>query len=122
MRNIRFVSYFTILLVLLQSFSAVANSLDFHAIDPQHLVEVHQHSDDDSVDGVSDEDGEPFYQSVKKSMMLITLMMLKIPLPVIIIQLTVTTAVTAMAITLSGWSNMPYQVIAWDSSYINFTI
>ena len=64
MRNIRFVSYFTILLILLQSFFAVANSLDFHAIDPQHLEEVHQHSDDNSVDGL---DGETFYQSVKKT-------------------------------------------------------
>jgi hypothetical protein len=70
LRNIRFVSYFTILLILLQSFFAVANSLDFHAIDPQHLEEVHQHSDDNSVDGVDGVDGldgETFYQSVKKT-------------------------------------------------------
>lgn len=64
MRNVRFVSYFTILLILLQSFSAVANSLDFHATDPQHLVEVHQHSDDNHVDDV---DEKPFYPFVKKT-------------------------------------------------------
>ena len=46
MNNIRFVSYLTIMLILLQSFSAVANSLDFHATDPQHLQQEHQHSDD----------------------------------------------------------------------------
>jgi hypothetical protein len=42
MKNIRFVSYFTIMLILFQSFSAVANSLDFHAIDPQHLGSVNE--------------------------------------------------------------------------------
>jgi hypothetical protein len=69
MRNTRFVSYFTILLILLQSFSAVANSLDFHATDPQHLVEVHQHSDDNNVDDVDDVDSldrEPFHRFMKK--------------------------------------------------------
>ncbi|MFQ3197122.1 MAG: hypothetical protein ACI8R9_001878 [Paraglaciecola sp.] len=30
-------------LILFQSFSAVANSLDYHAIDSQHLSEVHEH-------------------------------------------------------------------------------
>ena len=33
MKDIKFISYFTIMLILLQSFSAVANSLDFHATD-----------------------------------------------------------------------------------------
>ena len=64
MKNIRFVSYFTILLILLQSFSAVANSLEFHAIDPQHLEEVHQHSDDNNI---GDVDEKPLYQFLKKN-------------------------------------------------------
>lgn len=34
------------MLILFQSFSAVANSLDFHATDLQHLQQQHQHSDD----------------------------------------------------------------------------
>jgi hypothetical protein len=46
MKTTRFVNYFTIILILLQSFSTVANSLDFHANDPQHLQQEHQHSDD----------------------------------------------------------------------------
>jgi len=66
MRNTRFVSYFTILLILLQSFSAVANSLDFHATDPQHLVEVHQHSDNNNVADVDSLDREPFHRFMKK--------------------------------------------------------
>lgn len=46
------------MLILFQSFSAVANSLDFHAIDPQHLQQVHQHSDDHviNLDNVSTTD------------------------------------------------------------------
>jgi hypothetical protein len=45
MKNRRLVSYFTIVLILFQSFSAIANSLDFHATDPAHLQQIHQHSD-----------------------------------------------------------------------------
>lgn len=41
----------------------MANSLDFHATDPQHLLEVHQHSDDYSVDGLEQKP----YRFVKKT-------------------------------------------------------
>ena len=58
MKNIRFVSFFTIMLIIFQSFSAVANSLDFHAIDPQHLQQEHQHSDDHIIGSVSEEPTE----------------------------------------------------------------
>jgi hypothetical protein len=58
MKNMRFVSYFTIMLILFQSFSAVANSLDFHAIDPQHLQQEHQHSDDHIIGNVNEEPPE----------------------------------------------------------------
>lgn len=40
----RRIGYCTILLILFQSFSAVANSLDFHTIDTEHLQQTHQHS------------------------------------------------------------------------------
>lgn len=43
MFNMRTISYLLISLILFQSFSAVANSLDFHAIDSEHLSEVHEH-------------------------------------------------------------------------------
>jgi hypothetical protein len=43
MFNMRVTSYLLISLILFQSFSAVANSLDFHDIDSQHLNEVHEH-------------------------------------------------------------------------------
>ncbi|MFT4941199.1 MAG: hypothetical protein ACI88A_004263 [Paraglaciecola sp.] len=36
-------SFVLVWLILFQSFSAVANSLDYHAIDSQHLSEVHEH-------------------------------------------------------------------------------
>jgi hypothetical protein len=63
LENIRFISYFTIALILFQSFSAVANSVDFHATDPQHLQKVHQHSDDHSVGSLNE---EPSDKRVKK--------------------------------------------------------
>ena len=43
------------MLILFQSFSAVANSLDIHATDPQHLQQEHQHSDDHRLGSVSEE-------------------------------------------------------------------
>lgn len=58
MKNIRFVSYFTIMLILFQSFSAVAKSLDFHATDPQHLQQSHQHSGDHVIGSVNEEPSE----------------------------------------------------------------
>lgn len=51
------------MLILLQSFSAVANSLDFHSIDTQHIQQEHQHSDDHVVDSA---DAEPSDKLVKK--------------------------------------------------------
>jgi cytochrome c553 len=45
MKNLKRISYIMISLILFQSFSAVANSLDFHAIDTQHLQHEHQHSE-----------------------------------------------------------------------------
>jgi hypothetical protein len=35
---------------LFQSLSAVASSLDFHAIDTEHLQQIHQHSIDDKAE------------------------------------------------------------------------
>ena len=46
------------MLILFQSFSAVANLLDFHTIDPQHLQQEHQHSDDHSIGSVNEEPPE----------------------------------------------------------------
>lgn len=43
------------MLIFFQSFSAVANSLDFHATDPQHLQQEHQHSDDHVIGSVNEE-------------------------------------------------------------------
>ena len=43
MFNIRVASYLLISLIFFQSFSAVGNTLDFHAIDSQHLNEIHEH-------------------------------------------------------------------------------
>ena len=40
-------SYIMIMLILFQSFYAVANSLDFHAIDTQHLQHEHNHAEHD---------------------------------------------------------------------------
>ena len=45
MKNLKRISYIVISLILFQSFSAVANSLDFHAIDIQHLQHEHKHSE-----------------------------------------------------------------------------
>lgn len=36
-----------IMLILFQSFSAVANTLEYHSSDLQHLSEVHEHAIDD---------------------------------------------------------------------------
>jgi len=41
-------SYLLVWLILFQSFSAVANSLDYHAVDSQHLSEVHEHQSGDN--------------------------------------------------------------------------
>ena len=48
MFSVRVASYLLISLILFQSFSAVANSLDFHAIDSQHLSEIHEHQAGDN--------------------------------------------------------------------------
>jgi hypothetical protein len=42
MFSLRTTSYLLVLLILFQSFSAVANSLDYHSIDSEHLSEVHE--------------------------------------------------------------------------------
>ena len=49
MKNLKRISYIVISLILFQSFSAVANSLDFHAIDIQHLQHEHKHSEHEQV-------------------------------------------------------------------------
>lgn len=38
-------SHIMILLMLFQSFSAVASSLDFHVVDPQHMQHEHDHNE-----------------------------------------------------------------------------
>ncbi|MEP0354407.1 hypothetical protein [Paraglaciecola sp.] len=43
MFSMKVTSYLLISLILYQSFSAVANTLDFHTIDSEHLSEVHEH-------------------------------------------------------------------------------
>jgi hypothetical protein len=35
--------YLVVMLILFQSFTAVASSLDFHTLDVEHLAEVHEH-------------------------------------------------------------------------------
>jgi hypothetical protein len=40
-------SYIVIMLILFQSFTAVASSLDFHTVDVTHLSEIHEHEKDD---------------------------------------------------------------------------
>lgn len=45
MKNLKRISYIIISLILFQSYSVVANSLDFHAIDTQHLQQEHKHSE-----------------------------------------------------------------------------
>ena len=49
MKNLKRISYIVISLILFQSFSAVANSLDFHAVDIQHLQHEHKHSEHEQV-------------------------------------------------------------------------
>lgn len=48
MFNMRVTRCLLISLILFQSFSAVANSLNFHTIDAQHLNEVHEHVSGDN--------------------------------------------------------------------------
>jgi len=48
MCSVRVTSYLLISLILFQSFSAVANTLDFHAVDSQHLNEIHEHQPGDN--------------------------------------------------------------------------
>jgi hypothetical protein len=55
MKNRRFVRYFMIMLMLFQSFSTVANTVDFNATDPQHFEQQHQHSNEHSVGSVNKE-------------------------------------------------------------------
>jgi hypothetical protein len=43
MISLKATNYLLIMLIIFQSFSAVANSLDYHSIDTQHLSEVHEH-------------------------------------------------------------------------------
>jgi hypothetical protein len=47
MKNLKRICYIMISLILFQSFSAVANSLDFDAIDTQHLQHEHNHAEHD---------------------------------------------------------------------------
>lgn len=49
MFSVRVTSYLLISLILFQSFSAVANTLDFHAVDSQHLNEIHEHQSGDNI-------------------------------------------------------------------------
>ena len=48
MKILKRTSYIMIMLILFQSFSAVANSLDFHSIDSQHLQHEHDHAEHDN--------------------------------------------------------------------------
>jgi len=43
MFKMKVTSYVVVLLILFQSFTAVASSLDFHTLDVEHLAEVHEH-------------------------------------------------------------------------------
>ena len=54
------------MLILFQSFSAVANSLDFHETDPQHLQQEHQHSDDHHLGSVSEEPSDKLIKNLDK--------------------------------------------------------
>ena len=40
--------YVVVMLILFQSFTAVASSLDFHTLDVEHLAEVHEHDKHDA--------------------------------------------------------------------------
>ncbi|TRY34112.1 hypothetical protein FM019_01575 [Aliiglaciecola sp. M165] len=39
--------YILLMLIIFQSFTAVANSQDFHSIDAQHMTQEHEHSHDE---------------------------------------------------------------------------
>jgi len=47
MKKLKRTSYIIIMLILFQSLSAVANSLDFHTIGTQHLQHEHDHAEHD---------------------------------------------------------------------------
>ncbi|MFT6897803.1 MAG: hypothetical protein ACJA13_002214 [Paraglaciecola sp.] len=49
MISIKAASYLLVLLILFQSFSAVANSLNFHSIDSEHISEVHELNSHDNI-------------------------------------------------------------------------
>ena len=49
MFSVRVTSYLLISLILFQSFSAVANTLDSHTVDSQHLNEIHEHQLGDNI-------------------------------------------------------------------------
>ncbi|WP_418889523.1 hypothetical protein [Paraglaciecola polaris] len=51
MISIKATSYLLVMLILFQSFSAVANSLNFHSIDSEHLSEVHELNSHDNITG-----------------------------------------------------------------------
>jgi cytochrome c553 len=40
--------YVVVMLILFQSFTAVASTLDFHTLDVEHLAEVHEHDKHDA--------------------------------------------------------------------------
>jgi len=42
-------SYLLVLLILFQSYAAVANTLDFKVVDSQHLSEIHEHQLGDNI-------------------------------------------------------------------------
>jgi hypothetical protein len=48
MFRLKATSYILVWLILFQSFSAVAKSFDYHAIDAEHLSEVHEHQFNDN--------------------------------------------------------------------------
>ncbi|WP_339771331.1 hypothetical protein [uncultured Paraglaciecola sp.] len=52
MFSLRVMSYLLISLILFQSFSAVAKTLDFHAVDSQHLSEIHERQAGDNTASV----------------------------------------------------------------------
>lgn len=48
MFRLKATSYLLVWLILFQSFSTVAKSFDYHAIDAEHLSEVHEHQPNDN--------------------------------------------------------------------------
>nr|WP_297347441.1 hypothetical protein [uncultured Glaciecola sp.] len=48
MAKLNVTAYVVIMLILFQSFTAVASSLDFHSVDVSHLSEVHDHDKHDA--------------------------------------------------------------------------